>query len=186
MADGLLGQDFLGSGDRAATVTSGPDDGIWNGSAHSPGLGVVLVFGGLLILGRDGFQMAAGAGGWVTGAACWPVTLFQSHQTVSKSFLAFASRSNGNAFRTALLVQYPRAGSWTIAFGTGSHGEVAESLGNDFVSVRYRLLANQRLLSDAAVAMLIGLKIDCGRGADPAFDWVLAYCRCRYRTLLKF
>jgi uncharacterized membrane protein len=44
--------------------------------------------------------------------------------------------SNGNAFRTALLVQYPRAGSWTIAFQTGSpNGEVASHLGDDFVSV---------------------------------------------------
>jgi uncharacterized membrane protein len=44
--------------------------------------------------------------------------------------------STGNAFRTALLVQYPRAGAWTIAFQTGSPiGEVAEHLGPDFVSV---------------------------------------------------
>ncbi len=44
--------------------------------------------------------------------------------------------SNGNAFRTALLVQYPRAGSWTIAFQTGVPGEEMQShLGPDFVSV---------------------------------------------------
>ena len=34
--------------------------------------------------------------------------------------------TNGNAFREAVLVQYPRAGSWTIAFVTGRpSGEVA-------------------------------------------------------------
>jgi uncharacterized membrane protein len=44
--------------------------------------------------------------------------------------------SNGNAFRTALLIQYPRAGSWTIGFQTGTPGgEVASHLGDEFVSV---------------------------------------------------
>ena len=34
--------------------------------------------------------------------------------------------SSGNAFREAVLVQYPRQGSWTIAFITGKPGgEVA-------------------------------------------------------------
>jgi uncharacterized membrane protein len=42
----------------------------------------------------------------------------------------------GQAFRKALLVQYPRSGSWTIAFLTGQpSGEVAAHLGGDFVSV---------------------------------------------------
>ena len=40
--------------------------------------------------------------------------------------------SSGNAFREAVLVQYPHAGSWTIAFVTGKPGgEVAEALGHD-------------------------------------------------------
>ena len=44
--------------------------------------------------------------------------------------------SNGNAFREAVLVQYPRAGSWTIAFVTGApSGEVARHLGEPHVSV---------------------------------------------------
>jgi uncharacterized membrane protein len=44
--------------------------------------------------------------------------------------------SNGNAFREAVLVQYPRQGAWTIAFLTGVPcTEVAELLAGDFVSV---------------------------------------------------
>ena len=44
--------------------------------------------------------------------------------------------SNGNAFRKAVLVQFPLPGSWTIAFQTGSPaGEVAEHLGSDYLSV---------------------------------------------------
>ncbi len=44
--------------------------------------------------------------------------------------------SNGEAFRKALLVQYPREGSWTVAFLTGQPGgDVANHLGGDYVSV---------------------------------------------------
>jgi uncharacterized membrane protein len=43
---------------------------------------------------------------------------------------------SGNAFSKALLVQYPRQGSWTIGFLTGKPGgEVAAHLEGDFVSV---------------------------------------------------
>jgi uncharacterized membrane protein len=44
--------------------------------------------------------------------------------------------SNGQAFRKAMLVQYPREGSWTIAFLTGHPGgDVANHLTGDWVSV---------------------------------------------------
>lgn len=44
--------------------------------------------------------------------------------------------SSGQAFRKALLVQYPREGSWTIAFLTGKPGgDPANHLKGDFVSV---------------------------------------------------
>jgi len=43
---------------------------------------------------------------------------------------------NGNAFRQALLVQYPRQGSWTIAFLTGKPGgDVLNHLKEAYVSV---------------------------------------------------
>ena len=43
---------------------------------------------------------------------------------------------SGNAFRTAVLVQWPRADVWTIAFVTGAPGgDVAAHLSDDFVSV---------------------------------------------------
>ena len=44
--------------------------------------------------------------------------------------------SSGNAFREAVLVQYPRAGCWTIAFVTGKPGgEAALHLRGDYLSV---------------------------------------------------
>ena len=43
---------------------------------------------------------------------------------------------SGQAFRKALLVQYPREGSWTIAFMTGQPGgDVANHLQGEYVSV---------------------------------------------------
>jgi uncharacterized membrane protein len=44
--------------------------------------------------------------------------------------------SSGNAFREAVLVQYPRAGSWTIAFVTGKPGgEAGHHLTGDYLSL---------------------------------------------------
>lgn len=43
---------------------------------------------------------------------------------------------NGNAFRKALLVQYPRHGVWTIAFLTGAPGgDIRNHLAGDYVSI---------------------------------------------------
>jgi uncharacterized membrane protein len=104
---------------------------------HSiPGLGVVLVFSVMLVTGA---LVSNVAGRWWVKQ--WdqlfthiPIvkSIYNSVKKVSDTLFS----SNGNAFRTALLVQYPRQGSWTIAFQTGSpSGEVASHLGSDFISV---------------------------------------------------
>jgi uncharacterized membrane protein len=44
--------------------------------------------------------------------------------------------SEGQAFRQAVLVEYPRRGSWTVGFQTGvPTGEVAAAIGSDHISV---------------------------------------------------
>ena len=59
-------------------------------------------------------------------------SIYNSVKQVSDTVLA----PDGQAFREAVLVQYPRHGAWTIAFLTGvPGGEVAEKLNGDFVSV---------------------------------------------------
>lgn len=59
-------------------------------------------------------------------------SIYNSVKQVSDTVLA----PNGQAFREAVLVQYPRHGAWTIAFLTGTpSGEVAERLQGDYVSV---------------------------------------------------
>ena len=59
-------------------------------------------------------------------------SIYNSVKKVSDTLFS----SNGNAFRRALLVQYPREGAWTIAFQTGSpEGEVADCLPGEYLSV---------------------------------------------------
>ncbi|MBK8523902.1 MAG: DUF502 domain-containing protein [Betaproteobacteria bacterium] len=59
-------------------------------------------------------------------------TIYHSVKQVSDTLFS----SSGNAFRKALLVEYPRKGSWTIAFLTGQPGgDVVNHLDGEYVSV---------------------------------------------------
>lgn len=101
-----------------------------------PGSGVVLT---LLIILTTGLLAANFIGQrlvnwWELLLARIPVvnSIYNSVKQVSDTLFS----SSGNAFRKALLVQYPRTGSWTIAFLTGKPGgDVANHLGSDYVSV---------------------------------------------------
>ena len=101
-----------------------------------PGLGTILT---LLIIFLTGLVTRNFIGNRVV--ALWeailkriPVfnTIYSSVKQVSDTLFS----SSGNAFRKALLVQYPREGSWTIAFMTGAPGgDVRNHLVGDYVSV---------------------------------------------------
>jgi uncharacterized membrane protein len=101
-----------------------------------PGLGTILT---LLIILLTGLVTRNFIGNRVV--ALWesvlnriPVfnTIYSSVKQVSDTLFS----SSGNAFRKALLVQYPRQGSWTIAFMTGvPGGDVRNHLAGDYVSV---------------------------------------------------
>ena len=101
-----------------------------------PGVGVVaslllVFFTGLVaanVLGQKLVQL------WEALLARIPVvkSIYYSVKQVSDTVFS----SNGQAFRKALLVQYPREGVWTIAFLTGQPGgDAAEHLRGDYVSV---------------------------------------------------
>jgi uncharacterized membrane protein len=101
-----------------------------------PGLGVILVFLTLLFTGA---LVSNVAGRWWVRQwdrlfANIPVikSIYNSVKKVSHTLFS----SDAKAFRTAMLIQYPRAGVWTIAFQTGvPQGEAALYLGPDFVNV---------------------------------------------------
>jgi hypothetical protein len=59
-------------------------------------------------------------------------SIYNSVKQVSDTLFS----SSGNAFRKALLIEYPRRGAWTIAFLTGKPGaDVLHHLDGDYVSV---------------------------------------------------
>jgi uncharacterized membrane protein len=101
-----------------------------------PFLGVIVLLIGLLLTGVFATNVA---GQWALRQAHRllnriPIvkSIYSSVQQVSDTLFS----SSGNAFREAVLVQYPRAGSWTIAFVTGKPGgEAALHLPGDYLSV---------------------------------------------------
>ena len=100
------------------------------------GLGVIVVVLALLVTGA---LVSNVAGRWWVKQ--WDklfthIPIVKSIYTSVKKVSDTLFSSNGNAFRQALLVQYPREGVWTIAFQTGTPtGEIAEKLPGDYVSV---------------------------------------------------
>ena len=101
-----------------------------------PGLGalltVLIVFlTGLLTKNFVGKYLVAG---WETLLNRIPVvsSIYSSVKQVSDTLFS----STGNAFSKALLIQYPRQGTWTIAFLTGTPSvDVAKHLDGEHISV---------------------------------------------------
>jgi len=95
------------------------------------GLGVILLLTGVFVTNIFG-QWALRQWNRVIHKIPIVSSVYSSVKQVSDTLFS----SSGNAFREAVLVQYPRAGSWTIAFVTGRpSGEVASQLPGDHVSV---------------------------------------------------
>jgi len=103
---------------------------------HVPGFGVLVV---LLFILITGFLAANLIGQklvqvWEGVMRRIPLvrSIYSSVKQVSDTILS----PNGQAFRQAVLVQYPRHGSWTIGFLTGTpSAEVATHLPADCVSI---------------------------------------------------
>jgi uncharacterized membrane protein len=101
-----------------------------------PGLGVLLT---LFVVFATGVLAQNMIGGrlvlmWEALLARIPFvkSIYSSVKQVSDTLLS----PTGQAFRKALLVQFPREGSWTIAFLTGTPGgDVANHLVGEYVSV---------------------------------------------------
>ncbi|MEY4764048.1 MAG: hypothetical protein RI907_721 [Pseudomonadota bacterium] len=101
-----------------------------------PGLSVLVVVVALLITGAAVSNMA---GQWLlnqSNRVMSNIPIVKSIYTSVKQVSDTLFSSSGQAFREAVLVQYPRQGAWTIAFVTGKpSGEVAEQLPADMVTL---------------------------------------------------
>jgi len=107
----------------------------WLG-VHVPGMGVVLT---LLVVFLTGVLAANIIGQrlvrfWEGVLARIPVvnSIYRGVKQVSDTLFA----PGGQAFRKAVLVQWPRPGMWTIAFLTGAPGgDVTSHLQGDYISI---------------------------------------------------
>jgi uncharacterized membrane protein len=101
-----------------------------------PGLGAILTVLIILVTGiiATNFFGSKLILLWESLLARVPVvkSIYASVKQVSDTLFS----DSGNAFRQAVLIQFPREGAWTIAFITGQPGgDVANHLQGDFVSV---------------------------------------------------
>jgi uncharacterized membrane protein len=103
---------------------------------HIPGFGVILAFAILLTVGAvaSNFFGKKLVVWWDALLNRIPVvrSIYSSVKQVSDTLFS----DSGNAFRKAVLIQWPRENVWTIAFVTGSPGgDVVNHLQGDYVSV---------------------------------------------------
>jgi len=101
-----------------------------------PGLGVLVMLISLFLTGVFATnvvgQWALRQGHRMLNRIPIVKSIYSSVQQVSDTLFS----SSGNAFREAVLVEYPRAGAWTIAFVTGRpSGETASHLVGEFLSI---------------------------------------------------
>ena len=108
----------------------------WLGGLHVPGMGVVMTLvivflTGLLTTNLIGARLV---NFWHDILHRIPVvnSIYSSVKQISDTLFS----SSGQAFRKALLVQWPHQGMWTIAFLTGRPGgDLVNHLQGDYVSV---------------------------------------------------
>ena len=103
---------------------------------HLPGVGALLTLAFIFIVGllTQNFVGQKLVTWWHAILRHIPIVgpLYTSVKQVSDTLLS----SSGNAFRKALLIEYPRRGSYTIAFLTGvPGGDVVNHLQGEHVSV---------------------------------------------------
>ena len=96
-------------------------------------------------------------------------SIYSSVKQVSDTLFS----SSGNAFRKAVLVQYPRPGSWTIAFVTGvPGGDVKNHLQGDYVSIYVPTTPNPT--SGFFLMMLRSETIELDMNVDEALKYIVS------------
>lgn len=103
---------------------------------HIPGVGTVLTLLVVFITGLLTTNIIGQRLVLFWEGVLWRIPVVKSIYYGVKQVSDTLFSSQGEAFRKALLVQYPREGSWTIAFMTGyPGGDVVNHLSGEYVSV---------------------------------------------------
>jgi len=120
----------------AKTVLPASAHATLDGWRDTKGLSVVVMLSALLLTGAAVSNIA---GQWILNQSTRlfsNIPIVKSIYTSVKQVSDTLFSSSGQAFRQAVLVQYPRAGSHTIAFVTGKpSGEVAQAFEHEMLTV---------------------------------------------------
>ena len=140
---------------------------------HVPGFGVLLALAIVLLIGAvaSNFFGRKLVGWWDSLLGRIPIvrSIYSSVKQVSDTLFS----ENGNAFRKAVLVQWPREGVWTIAFQTGTPGgDVVNHLGPDYLSVYVPTTPNPT--GGYFVMLKASDCIELNRSVDEALTYVIS------------
>jgi uncharacterized membrane protein len=103
---------------------------------HIPGFGVLLMLAIVLLIGAVTSNFFGKKLVLWGNALLSRIPIVRSIYSSVKQVSDTLFSENGNAFRKALLVQWPREGVWTIGFLTGlPGGDVANHLTGEYLSV---------------------------------------------------
>ncbi|APV49805.1 hypothetical protein BWI17_09005 [Betaproteobacteria bacterium GR16-43] len=103
---------------------------------HVPGLGIILTLAILLVTGAFAANFFGRKLLSLGDAAVSRIPIVRSIYGGVKQISDTLFSSEGQAFRRAVLVRYPHAGSWTVALVTGTpRHEVTDHVGHDQVGV---------------------------------------------------
>ena len=103
---------------------------------HLPGFGVLLTLGIVLLMGAIASNFLGRRLLMFGNALLRRIPIVRSIYSSVKQVSDTLFSENGNAFRKALLVQWPREGVWTIGFLTGvPGGDVVNHLPANYLSV---------------------------------------------------
>lgn len=103
---------------------------------HIPGFGVLLMLAIVLLMGAIASNFLGRKLGHWGNLLLHRIPIVRSIYSSVKQVSDTLFSENGNAFRKALLVQWPREGVWTIGFLTGvPGGDVINHLPGEYLSV---------------------------------------------------
>jgi uncharacterized membrane protein len=108
----------------------------FTGMHNIPGFGVILTALVLLITGIVGTNILGRRLLQVGGSIVKRIPIVRSIYMSVKQVSDTLFSDSGNAFRKAVLVQFPHQGTWAVGFVTGvPSGEISEKLGGELISV---------------------------------------------------